>query len=473
MKRNLRWAAFALALCLTLSACQKDGGKEPSSSDGSQTSSGPPEPGTSQQTPANGQEKNSVNYWLGKLSTAEGSILDAAAIEAFNAQIVQEPQTKCVDVAAYPASLDKAALTALLDASPIPDDERYIGSAKADAAYYNKLTANQNKGAIVQDNPVTYGYAVNNTILRTFPTGDPSYEFPNDIEFDLFSETMLKVWEPVLILHTSADKEWLLVQSRNYCAWAAAKDIAAASAREEWERYLNPQNPLVVTGNRVTLNENVYHQKASGLELFMGTVLPLVPEQEIPQAIDGVSKDSGYAVYLPERSSDGKLTVSQALIPWNADVREGYLPYTQGAVLRQAFKLLGDRHGWSGMNKSRDTSSAMVDVFGAFGIRLPRNTTQQAHIPGQTEDVSQMEDSDKREALLEQRPGSLFIMDGHVMLYLGAVDGTPYVLHSLYVAYDESGTEEIINAIVVTDLSLRDKDGDSYLGNIHTVKTIG
>ena len=67
--------------------------------------------------------------------------------------------------------------------------------------------------------------------------------------------------------------------------------------------------------------------------------------------------------------------VKQALVPYNADVSVGYLPYTRRNIVAQAFKLLGDRHGWSGQNESRDASGLSMDVFASFGIRLPRNSS--------------------------------------------------------------------------------------------------
>ena len=161
-----------------------------------------------------------------------------------------------------------------------------------------------------------------------------------------------------------------------------------------------------------------------------------------------------------------------ALIPWNADVSEGYLPYTQENLLIQAFKLLGDRHGWSGTLSSRDATALVMDVYQCFGIHLPRNSSQQALIPGETVDLGGMEEEEKRSQLAAAPAGSLLLMDGYAGIYLGEEDGEPYALHSLFVVYDSDGTERIINAAVVTDLNLRADSGESYLSRMKQVKTI-
>lgn len=460
-KRKFGWLAVLLALSIlgTMSGCKK----EPVEAQPDQEF---PEESSEQGTPSADTSGgiNSLNTWISALESGDDVILSAEEIEQYNAQLVQDTATKCVDLAAYPQSLSKEELTALLDEAKVPEDERYVGSTKATDAYYAQLVKNLNQAGVKEDNPVRYGFAVENTVMRTFPTTDPSYEFADDVEFDLFAETMIKYWEPLLLLHTSADGKMVLAQSYNYLGWLPVESVAEAT-REEWEQYLSPERFLVVTGNKITLNVNVYHSQASERELFMGTRLPLAEEGSVSATVDGMTSESGRCVLLAE-SEGGKLVVRQGLVPWNADVSVGYLPYTQRNILTQAFKMLGDRHGWSGLNKSRDSSALVMDVYQTMGIHLPRNSSQQSLAPGEKTDLSALDDSEKTQEILKQPAGCLLFGDGHVALYLGQYEGKPYVLHSLYVAYDESGTEQMINAIVATDLSLYDKDGGSYLSGL-------
>lgn len=464
MKKYLiRLNVGMLALCLLLGStgCKQN---NPSSADESSSQSETSRPQTETEAPGG---VYSAEYWMEKLEPSSASTAD---YKAFNEALAQTDSTKCVDLAAMGDTISGDELRALLEEEKIPEDERYLGASKVTSDYYTKLLNNRGSHTVKDQNEVGYGFIVENTLLRTFPTADPSYEMANDEEFDLFNETRLNVFEPVRVLHQSTDGKWLFVQAWNYRGWAAA-DTVALTDRAEWEQYADPERVLVVTGNRVTLNENVYNETASGRELFMGTVLPML--SDVPETIDFMTTESGYAVLLPARGSDGKLVTVQALVPWNADVREGYLPYSEENVLRQVFKLAGDRHGWSDMNKSRDSTSVVTDVYRTFGFRLPRNSSQQAAMPAQTVETENMSDSEKAAAICEQPVGSLILMDGHVALYVGEENGVPYVLHSIYVAYDDEGTEEIYNAVVVTDLSLRDRDGETYLSGVNAIKVIG
>jgi len=463
-KKSIRWGAGLLALCLALGAAGCKQKPEDNELD-EPTSSSPQPSGTAPDADtANGIY--SAGYWLAKLGSTASSNPD---YDAYNASLAADASTKCVDLGAMSDTISGSDLRALLEEAALPSDDRYTDEGKASAEDYARISANLGLENIPESGTVGYGFITENTLMRTFPTDQPSYEMADDLEFDLFNETRLNVFEPVRILHPSADGEWLFVQAWNYRGWVDAEAVAETDS-SEWARYANPEAVLVVTGNRVTLNENVYNETASGLELFMGTTLPLL--SDAPDTIDFMSTESGRAVLLPARDENGRLYTVQALVPWNADVHEGYLPYSPAAVLQQAFKLAGDRHGWSGMNKSHDSTSLVDDVFRTFGFKLPRNSSQQAAMPAQTVDLSGMSDAEKLAAILDQTPGSLIIMDGHVALYVGSEGGMPYVIHSIYTAYDGSGGEIVYNAVVVTDLSLIDWDGDTYLSNVTAVKTL-
>lgn len=464
-KESLRFGAGLLALCLMLGAAGCKQKPEDKELDEPVSSSPQPSQNVPDEDTAGGIY--SAGYWLEKLNSSGASSPD---YEGYNASLAADPDTKCVDLAAMGDSIAGSELRAMLEEAALPSDTRYTDGGKASEEDYARISANIGLENVPERGEVGYGFIVKNTLMRTFPTAQPSYEMDSDLEFDLFNETRLNVFEPVRILHPSADGEWLFVQAWNYRGWVDAEAVAETDS-SEWARYADAGEVLVVTGNRVTLNENVYNETASGLELFMGTTLPLL--SSVPETIDFMSTESGYAVLLPARDSNGRFHTVQALVPWNADVHEGVLPYSQAALLRQAFKLAGDRHGWSGMNKSRDSTALVDDVFRTFGFKLPRNSSQQAVMPAaQTVDLSGMSDAEKLAAILDQPAGSLIIMNGHVALYVGSEGGMPYVLHSLYTAYDSGGREIIYNAVVVTDLSLVDWDGNTYLSNVTAVKTI-
>lgn len=472
MKKITR-RGFALLLALSLLAafggCKKEEEQQPDESSSPSRTEVLDGPSAGIRTDGG---PNTAGYWVAKLSSPGQLWMDEAAIEDYNESLTANASTRCIDLASYPESLGREELAALLEESGRPGEERYIGDQKATDAYYASLEKNMAVSSLPERSDIRYGFLTAETVLRAFPTDDPSYEFADDVEFDLFAETGLKVFEPVAVLHTSADGGWYFVQSYNYRGWLPVQSVALAADRSEWSSYLKLAQKLVVTGNRIFLNVNPYEEQISRLELTMGTVLPLLTGSQKPASVDRVSSESGYVVQLPIRTGDGGLQVRTALIPWNADVSEGYLPYTQENLLSQAFKLLGDRHGWSGTLSSRDATALTMDVFQCFGIYLPRNSSQQALVAGDTADLEGLSEEEKREEILRAPAGSLLMMDGYVGIYLGEEGGEPYALHSLFVAYDSSGQEKIINAAVVTDLNLYTDSGESYLSQMKQVKTI-
>ena len=78
---------------------------------------------------------------------------------------------------------------------------------------------------------------------------------------------------------------------------------------------------------------------------------------------------------------DGRLQLAPALIPRGQDARVGDLPLSRANLLRRAFKLLGERYGWGHDYAGRDCSGFLSDVFATFGVRMPRNTGDQAKSP--------------------------------------------------------------------------------------------
>lgn len=266
-------------------------------------------------------------------------------IALLNQKILQIPDIDCVNLGGYPESLTYEQLLEKVRKYGIPEETRYIGSIKLSASYFTKLFANCNEKAIARHNPVRYGVITESRQLRTYPTHDVSYDTPNDIEFDLNCETVLKTGEPVVVLYQSADGDWLLVQSYNYLGWVAIENVVLTD-RQTW-LHLEDHPFVVVTGNRILLDFNHYHPAASRKELTMGTRLPLAVEK--PETVDGVSTLSSYVCLLPVRNQDGMLEHQPVRIPYGLDVMEGYLPYTSRNFITQAFKMLGERYGWSSL----------------------------------------------------------------------------------------------------------------------------
>ncbi|MDD4767787.1 MAG: stalk domain-containing protein, partial [Desulfotomaculaceae bacterium] len=357
----------------------------------------------------------------------------------------------------------------LVTRRPFPvAEERYCNGRLVGGSYYDNLQARMNLSGIEESNPVDYAVTVRRSNIRTFPTYDESLAGPGDIEFDLFQETAVSPAEPALILHRSLDGSWLFVQICNYNGWMPAADLAVAGDKAGWLAYIRPDNYLVVTGNRVGVHFSPGQGAPELIELTMGARVPLA----------GVDMDygGGYTVELPVRGANGEMLVETALIPAGSDVSVGYMPYTRANIIRQAFKILGERYGWGGMFNARDCSAFVMDVYKSFGLMLPRNGDEQERSAGKTVTFAGAGTGERYRLVSSLLPGASLHTPTHEMLYLGEHNGRHYVIHDMTsyggVNPDGSLSKVVLNQVVVTDLSLTRRNGMTYIDSLTGGKQI-
>ncbi len=414
----------------------------------------------------------SAEYWIERTKHATREILSDMEISEFSKKITNTKDTYCTDITAMPYFMSDDELKKTIEGFKFPEGERYQGDKPVTPEYYRELLRNMNLDGIPEGlNEVKFGFAVRNTPVRVFPTEDVSYTDPNDVEFDMNQQDVLKVWDEAAILHTSSDGKWYFVRTPVCDGWVCREDIAIAE-RKTLKHYRG-RPFLVVTGNRIFTD--IDHLKADDQrsEYLMGTKLYL-SEPGI-ETVNNVSTEYSYAVVVPAMGNDGSFRPETIRIPFNADVSVGYIPYTAANIIKQAFKVLGERYGWGRMWKARDCSSFMNDVFLTFGLGLPRNSGSQAKIEGSI-DVSNMDNSEKLKLILKQPAGTVLYMKGHVMMCLGSLKGIPYVIHDAY-SYGPSGLggsqgRMPVNCVTVSDLDVTRKDGSTFLSNIRNIVRI-
>ena len=181
-----------------------------------------------------------------------------------------------------------------------------------------------------------------------------------------------------------------------------------------------------------------------------------------------------YVVKVPTRGDDGYIEDEYVLIPMSDDVHVGFLPYTPANIVRQAFKLLGDRYGWGGDLEANDCTGITREVYRCFGILLPR-VKQSASTGVYSVDVSDMSDEDKLYEIGQLTPGSLIAFPGHMMIYLGMVDGVPYVISAVgtFVAPAPGSDEQIHpDSVIVNSLYVRRASLKTWLESVTVVLTI-
>lgn len=366
------------------------------------------------------------------------------------------------------------------NASQLRKDIQGLGSKNPDTCFLNgepvtqeyldALMDNANVEGIPDALAIRYGYSVARASLRALPSNDFLGESAEDLFYDQLVQSECMPFLPVLVLHESKDGNWYFVWFYGFGGWIEKNKIALCSSRGNWLARQKQERFLLVTGRELRLNVDRGCEALSGLVLPMGTKLPLLTVEEIPESVSGRVPFNSYAVKLPVRGENGMIEDVIALVPMSDDVHIGYLDYTARNVLTQAFKLTGDRYGWAGLDYSNDCSGIVREIYRCFGIEVQRTASAQARMKMATiVDLAETTTEDKLALIAELNPGSLVFFPGHIMIYLGMKDNIPYVLSSVgsFATEDmEIGTVLSVNSVVINSLMVHRKSGLTWLDSL-------
>jgi hypothetical protein len=256
--------------------------------------------------------------------------------------------------------------------------------------------------------------------LRVLPTSRPDYAArpgrPGGYPFDRLQQTALAADTPVWVHHHSREGGWLWVETPAAWGWLPAD--SAARLTPEQVRELAAAPWAAATGEEIPLvaRPGGFLHSAS-----LGQLMPLAGREPGAFTVLAAARGArGWAELLPARLPAGRA----ALWP---------LRLTPANLARLADRLMGQPYGWGGLYGWRDCSATMRDLFAAFGLWLPRNSGDQAR-SGPRLELAGLAPAAKLAAIRRQGVPwlSLLWMPGHVMLYLGAPDGEPLVLHSAW-----------------------------------------
>lgn len=400
-----------------------------------------------------------VDFWIDRTGQVDELLADDSDIARL-ARDAFSCDPNMVDLAAYPEALPGTDVAQRIRSISKPYDEQlyYRDGGTVGTTDYERYTQNLNLDALQDSVSVELGLIVRRADMRTWPTVDIVFKTQETFDLDRFQENGLFPADIVAVLHESADGRWCFVQSYNYAAWVLKERIVTGD-RQQILQYRDAENFLVVAGGKATTNFNPQVAAISELQLDMGVRLPLAGPDAVARHVDGQNPQSSYAVSLPVRGADGELQFRTALIARNQDICIGYMPYTRRNILHQSFKFLGERYGWGHSYNARDCSGLVMEVYKTFGILLPRNSSQQRESPIGNNIRFSADDgaAEKFKVLGNCDVGDLLYCPGHVMLYLGDVDGEPYVIHSLFGAgwSDANGEfqEGVLNGVAVTPLT--------------------
>ena len=429
--------------------------------------------------PAVSEAQLSVDFWLERTRNAGQLLGDATAIERFNETLfASDPHM--VELANFPRQLmgSEVRERILAISKPASAELQSPSGVVLDVDGYQRYTKNLGLEGIPASVGVGYALAVVRSNLRTYPTDDRWYKTGEDQNLDRFQESALFPGDAVAVLHDSADGEWSFVQSHNYAAWVRSETIAAGE-RGVIENYRRPREFLLVSGDKVRTNFNPEYPALSELQLDMGVRMPLAGKDAAGNDLYGQNPYASHAVLMPVRDHEGRLEIRPALIARSRDVSRGFLPFTREHILRQAFKFLGERYGWGHSYNARDCTGFVMEVYKTFGFLMPRNTGQQGEgAYGQnTRFTPQSSREERLAALAKLDVGDLLYVPGHVLMYIGEVDGEPYVIHdvSIFRYIDANGAyaEGTLNGVSVTPLlPLWGSRESPYIDLVYNIKRI-
>lgn len=389
-------------------------------------------------------------YWLKQNPEGAKLLLDAEGIKSFNSKLRTISRT-VYDMSNYPSTLSGDAVKTQLMNYAVLEDDLYLNGNKVSDNYKDILRQQTNIKAVPTKVNVRYALTVRRTPIRNMPTGQGLYYYAADHEFDALQESCLDPGEPVAVLHQSANGYFYYIQSYNYSGWVYKFNLAFTD-KKTWLQFVTPKNFLVVTDAQYKLKvgkEQVLYQQ--------GARLPIVAEQTGLYVIDACM-----------RKADGNLQKQRLNVPKTTQaVHKGYLPYTSHNIVRSAFKFHGMPYGWGGLKDSVDCSSLVLNAYRTVGIYLPRNSDDQANTAGVRYLLEDLDNKQKLAVIRDLTPGAALCLDGHDMLYIGKINGSPYAIHSLG-SHFVDGFREREMKVVVSDLTLKRSNGNSFLEELTT-----
>ena len=416
------------------------------------------------------------DYWLQNDAGADQELADWRSITALNSAMLTKEECNMNDLRRYSEYVDAGFPDRLYDASA-KDFRSYMkdgyydrGGNPVGETQFQQIVPNVRNEAYLPAHSVQYGIAVHRTDLRAFPTDEIITDELGDIDFDYVQLSSVRVNDPLILLSLSADGRYYYAATSSCDGWVRAEDIAICGSRGEWLGAwdLSEDRTLVVTDNRIYLEQSNTDPAVSGLMIPQGSYLELMQPITVPGRISNRSPQQNYAVYVPVRNADGSYAKKAALISQHYGVSAGYLPLTRRNILRTAFQMLGDAYGWGGMLSAEDCSGYIRGVYRCFGLELPRNTTWQAQAPAVKYDLSGMNDDEKKAVLNQLPAGTTLFFRGHEMMYLGTENGKYYVISAVSSAGNPFGPGKIrIRSVVINTLDMKRANQTTWLSNLN------
>ncbi len=293
---------------------------------------------------------------------------------------------------------------------------------------------NMNLNRVDEIKGIRHGVTVQNSRLRIIPTLRMEHVAVGNngrARWDMFNLDVVPIASSVQILHTSKSGAYMLVLTERGFGWINSEYIAFADQNLIDE--CRPEKAfLICTGETVPYYADSTCMYLSGW-LRMGDRL----------AYSNVNNQ--FEITIPFRNNDAGLSLEKAWLKKDADVHIGYLPYTQGNTINQAFKLLDQAYDYTGAWFGRNHVTILRDLFSCFGFSLPGNggMLKAYNYMGSIEpDVGR---EAQYQTILSKEPCvTILITHVHSQLYIGEYNNIPYVFDTHGYGYTGDDEKEYI-----------------------------
>ena len=420
------------------------------------------------------KEMSEATFWYKKQSAPDMMLVTPEEIETINKKVAAS-NCGITDLKTLEASYDAEALQTMLykeakevtvpfyleqEEALYSEDGSKLDVYSFDAAINNILNPDTKS---IQD--VRYAIVTKLTSFRGLPTDMMILDEEGDYNFDYLYSSSIKVNDPLVIYNASADGRFYYAKGIYVSGWVPVTDIALCADKNEWlETWdITDNESLIIYGDKVVTAKTRVMPEISERVLTMGTVLKLVNESEWPDNIAERAPYFNYVVWLPVRREDGSYSRSMALIPYSAKAGRGSLSLTYKNIAEVAMNMLGNTYGWGGMLDSTDCSGFVWDIYRCFGLKIGKNTRYQASMPIYNIDVKAMEADEKKGLLMKLPLGTLLIMNGHVVLFLGEEDGSFYVINNVSSANRPDGKGRRIRSVIINSLDITNRNGEKWI----------
>ncbi len=325
----------------------------------------------------------------------------------------------------FPRQLEGEKLRAWLLEDTYPNTKLYLENLPLTQEIVKELIHNANLEALPNIAQVRYGITLRRTDLKLLPTELKVHKGNPHIDYNQY--TALDPLVPLALLHRSKDGRWFYVQSPILRGWLKAEDVRELKEEEFFGLFELPF--LVVLEPKL---------KVGDLEYSMGATLPYLSKE-----------GDQYLILMP----DGKTAWIRG-----KGISESYWSFSEDKAKQILDSLLGEPYQWGGFY---DCSALVRAFFGVFGVKLPRNSNQQAMVGRGVERT--FSSYEELKALLRTLPPyrTVLYMNGHIMIFGGFEGDDPVIYHAVYGIKRDDG-KMIYPKAVIKNLLERDRLTNLY-----------